>query len=99
MRVVSSHWSGVSKSVFCLALCTMLFALCFPSQAQQPKKLPRIAYLSANSAVGQSANLKAFRQGLSELGYVEGKNILIEYRFADAKLDRLPALAAELVSL
>src|SRR5215469_11876301 len=92
-----------------LVLSAMLFALCFanalllaltlPVEAQQTAKIPRIGYLSANSAAGQAFNLKAFRQGLGELGYVEGKNILIDYRFADAKLDRLPGLAAELVAL
>jgi len=86
------------KIFICLLAAVLLITVVF-SEAQQPKKIPRIAYLSANSAVGQAANLKAFRQGLSELGYVEGKNILIDYRYADAKLDRLPALAAELVSL
>jgi putative ABC transport system substrate-binding protein len=89
----------MSKALFRLALCALLFSLCLPAEAQQPKKLPRIAYLSANSAAGQASSLKAFRQGLGELGYVEGKNILIDYRYADAKLDRLPALAAELVGL
>ena len=87
------------KNILLLALCSLLLALGFSAQAQQPKKVPRIGYLSANSAAGQASNLKAFRQGLGELGYVEGKNILIDYRYADAKLDRLPALAAELVSL
>jgi len=92
-----------------LVLSAMLFALCFanalllaltlPVEAQQTAKIPRIGYLSANSAAGQAFNLKAFRQGLGELGYAEGKNILIDYRFADAKLDRLPGLAAELVAL
>jgi len=94
-------WIGGSErnKVFYFALYCFLFAISVRAEAQQPKKLPRIAYLSANSAVGQVSNLKAFRQGLGELGYVEGKNILIDYRYADAKLDRLPALAAELVVL
>ena len=78
---------------------TLVLAIIHIAEAQQLKKLPRIAYLSANSVAGQASNLKAFRQGLGELGYMEGKNIFIEYRFADAKLDRLPALAAELVGL
>src|SRR2546427_2224517 len=86
------------KIIILFARCFLLLALGFSAQAQQ-QKLPRIAYLSANSAAGQAANLKPFRQGLGELGYVEGKNILIDYRFADAKLDRLPALADELVRL
>jgi putative ABC transport system substrate-binding protein len=82
-----------------LALCTMLFALCLSAEAQQPKKVPRIGYLGATSRSINPARVEAFRQGLRELGYVEGKNIVIEYRYAEGKLDRLPALAAELVGL
>jgi putative ABC transport system substrate-binding protein len=70
-----------------------------PAGAQQPKKIPRIGILSAAVPPGNPARREAFRQGLRELGYVEGKNIIIEYRFAEGKLDRLPALAAELVRL
>jgi len=69
------------------------------AQAQQPTKIPRIGYLSASSPSSQSARIEAFRQGLRELGYVEGKNIVIELRFAEGKFDRLPALVAELVRL
>jgi putative ABC transport system substrate-binding protein len=69
------------------------------AQAQQPKKVPRIGYLGAVSPSAVSARTEAFRQGLRELGYVEGKNILIEYRHEEEKLDRLPAHAAELVRL
>jgi putative ABC transport system substrate-binding protein len=77
----------------------MLFALCFPVEAQQPTKIPRIGYLIATSPSVIAARIEAFRQGLHELGYVEGKNIVIDYRYAEGKLDRLPALAAELVRL
>jgi putative tryptophan/tyrosine transport system substrate-binding protein len=69
------------------------------AEAQQPKKVPRIGFLTATSASSQASRLDAFRQGLRELGYVEGKNIVIEYRYAEEKLERLPALAAELVRL
>src|SRR5439155_21474355 len=69
------------------------------AEAQQQTKIPRIGYLSGNFLSSESARTEAFRQGLRELGYVEGKNILIEYRYAEGKLDRLPALAAELVRL
>src|SRR5262249_22910885 len=74
-----------------LALATFRLA-----EAQQPAK---VGYLSGNSPSGISARSEAFRQGLRELGYVEGKNIVIEYRYAEGKLDLLPALAAELVRL
>ena len=67
--------------------------------AQQQKKIPRIGRLTFVSATADSARGEPFRQGLRDLGYVEGKNIIIEWRFADGKLDRLPALAAELVRL
>jgi ABC-type uncharacterized transport system substrate-binding protein len=76
-----------------------LLALAVTVEAQQPKKLARIGLLSAVSLSTIPARIEAFRQGLRELGYVEGKNIFIELRFAEGKPDRLPALAAELVRL
>ena len=82
-----------------LALCSMLLAPCFPAQAQQPAGIPRIGILIAASASFISARVEAFRQRLRELGYVEGKNIVIEYRYAEGKLERLPDLAADLVRL
>jgi putative ABC transport system substrate-binding protein len=69
------------------------------AEAQQPGKVPVIGRLGASSATGESARIEAFRQGLRELGYIEGKNIVIELRHAEGKFDRLPALAAELVRL
>jgi putative ABC transport system substrate-binding protein len=67
--------------------------------AQQPKKIPWIGFLGGGSASANAGRLEAFRQGLRELGYVEGKNIVIEQRWAEGKLDRLALLAAELVRL
>ena len=87
------------KSVVGFALSALLYALCFPAQAQQPKKVPRVGYLATNSLSVISARVEAFRQGLRDLGYVEGKNIVIEWRSAEGKQDRVPALAAELVRL
>src|ERR671918_413557 len=81
-----------------LALCPLLFALSFPAEAQQPK-VPRIGFLSAGSASTYSPRDEAFRQGLRDLGYAEGKNITIEYRFAEGKVERLPDLATQLVQL
>ncbi len=87
------------KLVGIIAL-VITFAMCeVEVRAQQPTKVARIGFLGATSPSAISGRLDAFRQGLRELGYVEGKNILIEYRYAEAKLDRLPALAAELVRL
>ena len=69
------------------------------AEAQQPKKVPRIGYLSALDPATESARSEAIRQALRELGYIEGQNIAIEYRYAEGKLDRFPELAAELVRL
>ncbi len=74
-------------------------AVAIMAEAQQATKVARIGRLGAPSASAESARTEAFRQGLRELGYVEGKNIVIEYRYAEGQLDRLPALAAELVRL
>jgi putative ABC transport system substrate-binding protein len=77
----------------------MLFAPCNPVEAQQPKKVPRIGILVGGSAASDSARIEALRQGLRDLGYVEGKNILIEYGYAEGKPDRLNELAAGLVRM
>ena len=79
-----------------ITVCLFIVSL---TEAQQPKKVPRIGFLSGVSPSTISARVEAFRQGLRELGYVEGKNIFIEWRFAEGKVDRLPALAGELVRL
>jgi putative ABC transport system substrate-binding protein len=91
---------NMRKKKFALTLGAMLFALSAMADAQQPKKVPRIGYLNATTPSSMAARIEAFRRGLRELGYIEGKNIVIEWRHAEAaKLDRLPALAAELVRL
>ena len=69
------------------------------ARAQQPKKVPRIGYLSTRDSASESSRSEAIRLGLRELGYVEGQNIAIEYRYAEGKRDRAPELAAELVRL
>src|SRR6516164_3681987 len=76
-----------------------LLAAAVTVEAQQPNKVPRIGLLTAPPFSALTARHEAFRQGLRDLGYVEGKNIVIEWRSAEGKLDRLPALAAELVRL
>ena len=93
--------SGNSKKFKFLlcALCAMFHVFGINAEAQQSKKVHRIGFLGASTPSAISGRLDAFRQGLRERGYVEGKNIVIEYRYAEGKLDRLPALAAELVSL
>lgn len=87
------------QDVLGLTLCALHIALCVPAQAQQPRKIPRIGFLGATSPSANAVRIAAFRQGLRDLGYVEGKNILIEYRWAEGKFDRMPELAAELVRL
>src|SRR5215475_4952465 len=80
-------------------LCAMLFALCSSAEAQQPKKVARLGYLSNADAATDSARAGGIRLALRELGYIEGQNIAIEYRYAEGKVDRAPELAAELVRL
>src|SRR4030095_5193634 len=82
-----------------LLVAAMLLAVGVTAQAQQPKKVSRIGFLLGSSPAAIAARSEAFRQGLRDLGYVEGKNIVIEWRYAEGKLDRLHALAAELVHL
>jgi len=78
----------------------LLLALCLPAEAQQPaKKVPVIGTLHADSPSSTEPSFEAFRQGLRQLGYIVGQNILIEYRFAEGQRDRLADLAAELVRL
>ena len=89
----------MSKKIFAFALGAIFLTLSFRSEAQQPTKIPRIGFLGVPSPSANSARNEAFRQGLREHGYVEGKNIVIDWRFAEGKLDRVPALAAELVRL
>lgn len=87
------------KNTVCFLLIIAILGGSATADAQQPKKVPRIGFLSALSPDGVSAWLAAFRQGLHEHGYVEGKNIVIEWRFAEGKLDHLLSLAKQLVSL
>jgi len=81
------------------AFCSMLLALPFPARAQQPKKVPRIGYLSNSNPNGESARSEGIRLALRERGYIERQNIAIDYRYTDENLDRVPELAAELVRL
>ncbi len=85
------------KNVICLALSALLLALSFPVEAQQAAKVRRIGVLRGDSP--QNPPVETFQQAMRDLGYVEGKNIVIEYRYAEGKVDRLPNLAEELVRL
>ena len=75
------------------------FAVAGAVEAQQPKKVPRIGYLASSDPATESTRAEAIRLALRELGYIEGQNIAIEYRYAEGKRDRFPELAAELVRL
>ncbi|HEX9146175.1 MAG TPA: ABC transporter substrate-binding protein [Candidatus Binatia bacterium] len=87
---------AICKSI---TLCALIFFAHYSSAAAQQTKVARIGFLGATFPSSEEGRIEAFRQGLRELGYVEGKNIVIEYRWAEGKLDRLPGLAAELVRL
>ena len=90
----------MKKNIFGFALGAMLLALNVLAEAQQAtKKIPRVGFLSLNPVTVQKDRLEAFREALRKLGYVEGENINIEYRYADNKPARMPGLAAELVHL
>ena len=89
----------MNRNFVACSLGALLFALSVSAQAQQPKKVPRIGYLSATDPASDSARSEAIRLALRALGYTEGQNIATEYRYAEGKPDRLPALAAELVRL
>ena len=84
------------RNFYGLALCAMLCALSFPVEAQQPKKVPRIGFVSAGNLGRPGTRVEAFRQALHEIGYTEGKNILVEYRHI-GRTDQIPRLVTELV--
>src|SRR5262245_46847824 len=87
----------MSRKIIGLTLCSLLLAPCFSAEAQQPAKMPRIGYLSSGSPSSESPMREAFRQGLRDLGYIDGQNVAIEERFGTGK--QYAALAAELVNL
>jgi len=87
------------KKITRRAFCSTLLALPFSAHAQQPKKVPRLGYLSVFELATESSRAEGIRLALRERGYIEGQNIATEYRYAEGKRDRLPELAAELVRL
>ena len=98
---VSSKRVGDERIRAIIVFVCLLPAVLLPAGllAQQPAKIPRIGYLGAASAAANRTRVEAFRQGLREVGYIEGKNLIIEYRYADQHYNRLPALVAELLGL
>ena len=89
----------MTKKLFIGLLIPVSLIIVAAAHGQQAKKLPRIGYLSGSTPAALASRTEAFQQGLRELGYVEGKNIFVEYRYGDGKMDRVPALAAELARL
>jgi putative ABC transport system substrate-binding protein len=91
---------NMKRKITVLNLCATLFALCHPVEAQQPTKMPRIGYVaSGTDDLNNPGLVEAFRQGLRDLGYIEGKNILVEHRSQEGKAARGPGLVAELIQL
>jgi putative ABC transport system substrate-binding protein len=88
---------NMKKKLTILTLCALLFALSFSASAQQPKKVPRIGYLSSGDPASESIRSEPIRAALRDLGYIEGQNITIEYRYTEGKRDWAPKLAVELV--
>jgi putative ABC transport system substrate-binding protein len=82
-----------------ILVAVVLLALGVIAEAQQTEKVPRIGYLAGSSPSFEAHRVEGFRQGLRDLGYIEGKNILVEYRYAEGRLDRIPGLVAEFVQL
>jgi putative tryptophan/tyrosine transport system substrate-binding protein len=94
-----SIWRFKRKKLFCLAMGVLLLVLYVSAEGQQPAKVRRIGFLASASPSVVSHRVEAFQQGLRDLGYIEGKNIVIESRYAEGKFDQIPALMAELVRL
>jgi putative tryptophan/tyrosine transport system substrate-binding protein len=89
----------MNKKIILLALCSLLLAPCSAVDAQQPGRIFRIGFLDASTASGSAVLVDAFREELRKLGWIEGQNITIEYRFAEQKSERIPELATDLVRL
>src|SRR5213594_4118571 len=92
-KIQNRKWAGLFAIVVALTVCGARV------EAQQTGKVFRIGFLDQSTASGSAVLVEAFRQELSKLGWIEGKNLTIEYRFAESKNERLPELAAELVRL
>ena len=92
--IQNRKWAGTVAIVITIAMCGAV------AQAQQQQKVPRIGYVTGSGGANNPGpNIEAFQQGLRDLGYIERKNILVEYRYAEGNLDQLPGLVAELVQL
>jgi putative tryptophan/tyrosine transport system substrate-binding protein len=89
----------INRRMVSIAVSSILLVLTVAASAQQPKKIPRIGYMAAVSASADAPRLEAFRQGLRDLGYIEGQNIIIDYRHRARGFEQLPAIVTELLGL
>ena len=89
----------MKRKIINLALCAVLFALCSSAEAQQPKKIAKVGFFLASTPAAAAHNVEAFRQGMRELGYVEGKTFVLELRYGEARAERIVEFARELVGL
>ena len=99
MRAKTIEANSMHKKITRRAFCSMLLALPFPAQAQQPKKVPLIGYLASGDRSSETALAEGIRLALRERGYIEGQSIAIEYRYGEGKRDRTHEIIAELVRL
>ena len=100
MRVSNIRWSAAATYVFFVSIRGILFVFCFSAESQQqPNKIARIGYLSAFDKASEATRAEGVLLALRDLGYLEGRNIAIEYRYAETKRERYPDLAADLVRL
>jgi len=100
MKTAVGRESTMKRKFLNPALTLLLLAVCFPAEAQQPTNVPRIGYVSGSgNPKTPGPQVEGFQQGLRDLNYIEGKNILVEYRYVERGLDRVPGLVAELVRL
>ena len=97
-RHLALRWGEAMKNILSILLVIAVMGVGARAEAQQPKKVSRLGYLSNTDAATDSPRAEGIRLALRDLGYIEGQNIAIEYRYAEGKVDRAPELAAELVA-
>src|ERR1700719_233873 len=101
IRIQQPKFSGrVSATLFALNLLgALLFTFCFSAEGRESQKIPRIGVIVNGSISSDASRIEAFRQGLRDLGYVEGQNIAIDYRYGEGKIEEFPGMVTELLGL